>query len=311
MTNGFRRAKQGPNINQGDRVGSPFNYSLFGLHVRSDVELPEVPSNAASGEPDVRIEIAPVPELRAGDVRFTIEGVATYWIGQGSRIILQPDPGALERNVRLYLLGSAMGALLHQRGILPLHANAIELDGRAVAIMGPSGAGKSTLAAAFHDRGSRVMADDICPIVFGPDDRPCVSRGIPRLRLWADALAASGREPQAFPRSLADDDEYQKYDVALAADGAAGSVELAAIYVLADGEKFGIAVIQGIEAAEEIFAHTYRGHMVKIAGSAEAHWAACVRLIRATPVFRLTRPRDLAQLDQLCAEISAHACSLA
>ena len=44
-------------------------------------------------------------------------------------------PGASSRNVRVFLLGSAFGALLHQRGLLPLHANAVEVDGRAVATL--------------------------------------------------------------------------------------------------------------------------------------------------------------------------------
>ena len=57
-----------------------------------------------------------------------------------------------------------MGAALHQRGILPLHANAVEIDHRAVAFMGASGAGKSTLAAWFHDQGYPILADDVCVI---------------------------------------------------------------------------------------------------------------------------------------------------
>ena len=117
-----------------------------------------------------------------------------------------------ERNVRLFLLGSAFGVLLHQRGLLPLHANAIEIDGRAVAFMGPSGAGKSTLAAWFHDRAFRVIADNVCAISRNSEGRRQAAPGLPRLRLWAEALELMGRSSHALNRSFVDDDD-EKFDV--------------------------------------------------------------------------------------------------
>ena len=83
-----------------------------------------------------------------------------------AEIVAEPRQGVPDSNVRLFLLGSAMGALLHQRGLLPLHTNAVEVGGRAFAFMGKSGAGKSTLAAWFHDRGFRIVADDVCVVGF-------------------------------------------------------------------------------------------------------------------------------------------------
>src|SRR5258708_39789946 len=83
-----------------------------------------------------------------------------------------------------------MGAIFHQRGLLPLHANAIEVGGQAVAFVGPSGAGKSTLAAYFRDRGYRVLCDDVWVVSFGSDGEPLAWPGVPRVKLWGDALAA-------------------------------------------------------------------------------------------------------------------------
>ena len=78
--------------------------------------------------------------------------------------------------------------ILHQRSLLPLHANAMVVEGRAIGFMGHPGAGKSTLAAWFHDRGFDVLADDVCVVTPGPDGRPLAHPGIPRLRLWREAL---------------------------------------------------------------------------------------------------------------------------
>ena len=102
-------------------------------------------------------------QLRAGSI-VAVEGIAEYAVEGGRKIWVKPAENAPTRNVRLFLLGSVMGLLLHQRGDLPLHANAIEIDGKALAFAGPSGSGKSTLAGAFHDRGYRVIADDVCVV---------------------------------------------------------------------------------------------------------------------------------------------------
>ena len=146
---------------------------------------------------------------------FACPGGCGYAVLEGRRIIVDPADGADPRNVRLYLLGSAMGLLLHQRGVLPLHANAVEIDGQAFAFMGPSGAGKSTLAAWFHDQGLRVVADDVCAVHFDAQLRPWVSQGLPRLRLWKSALEATGRSDGHFQRSYAGDEQWDKFDVPL------------------------------------------------------------------------------------------------
>ncbi len=126
-------------------------YRLFGLNVRSEIDLPELTPCAIEAEPEVTIRLSDIgadvsaPGLHAvdGDLVFVAEDVARYRIAAGRTIVVERLPNSPARNVRLFLLGSAFGALLHQRGLLPLHANAVEIGGKAVAFMGESGAGKS------------------------------------------------------------------------------------------------------------------------------------------------------------------------
>ena len=104
-------------------------------------------------------------------------------------------PRPNDNDVRLFLLGSVMGALLHQRGWLPLHGSAIRLpDGTAAIFMGPSGVGKSTLAAAFRRRGYAVAADDVSLIFTGADGSPLLQPAYPELKLWAEAAAKIGED---------------------------------------------------------------------------------------------------------------------
>jgi hypothetical protein len=278
---------------------------LFGMRIRSDIPLPG-PEAEGTDEPDVVIELGavaassdPVPEILVDEhgATLTVEGVAKYRISNGRRVVVQPVAGVPEANVRLFLLGSAMGLLLHQRGLLPLHASAVEIDGRAVAFTGPSGSGKSTLAAAFHDRGHRVIADDICVIGFDGEGKASAYPGIPRMRLWEEALAATGRDAGAFELSYAGDESFRKFDVPVRLDpGKNGAAPLAAVLDLCVGEARKFRPIVGSEAADVIFANTYRGEYLNAAGHPASHWRTVIGLVRDVPIFELSRPRKLGEL---------------
>lgn len=297
-------------------MGGTFDYSVFGLHVRSHFELPELLAVPSMSEPDVTIRLGTIA-IPPGSPRglvptkegllLNIEGVAKYSITKGSRIIVDPEPGVPIVNVRLYLLGSVMGIVLHQRGLLPLHANCVEIGGRAFAFMGKSGAGKSTLAAWFHDRGHRVITDDVCVVRFDEEDRPYVNPGLPRLRLWREALEATGREPSLYQRSYAGDDTYEKFDVPISQQSGDAEIQLAGIYVLGTGDKLTIAHLQGVEAAEAVFANTYRGAYLSSVGNSRLHWEACLKLIGRTPIHLLVRKWSLSRLSSEGERIIAHA----
>ncbi|MFL6751761.1 MAG: hypothetical protein ACJ8FL_00820 [Sphingomicrobium sp.] len=292
------------------------DYQIFGLNVRSDIALPELLSAPEGLEPDVTVRVGNADAREPGRAGlhakgealiFVVPEIARYRIEQGRDVVVEPAPGAPERNVRLYLLGSVFGAILHQRGLLPLHANAVEIDGKAVAFMGASGEGKSTLAAWFHDRGHRVIADDVCVIGFDETSRAMVRPGLPRLRLWKEALEATGRVANDFPRSWEGDDDWDKFDVPLPRGVVASSpVELAAAYLLCRGDRLEITRLGGLEAIEAAMENTYRGQHIAIAGDPKVHWESCVRLVGTTPVFRLARPWGLDRLDKDVPQVMAH-----
>jgi hypothetical protein len=293
-----------------------FDYSVFGLRVRSSLHLPELLPAIGDGQPDVTIETASVPDERSpgqelsvvnGGVVLVIPDIVRFRISGGNAIAVDPVTGTPERNVRLYLLGSAFGALLHQRGLLPLHANAVEIDGKAVAFMGASGEGKSTLAAWFHDQGFNVIADDVCVVRAGDDGKPYALPGVARLRLWQDALEASGREPTSYERSYAFDESWNKFDVPIERTACIGSeFELRGIYDLCRSDQFRIDALSGIDAAEAVFANTYRGSYLSAAKGERKHWQSCVGLVRTIPIFRLGRPSDLRRMSEIFERIVDH-----
>ena len=283
-----------------------FYYTLFGLTVRSEIELPELrPAEAGgadAGGADVDIGLrdlgaaAPAREvagltLTADGVVLCVPGISRYLIEQGCRIVVDPDEGVSPRNVRLFLLGSAFGALLHQRGLLPLHANAIVIAGRAVAFTGRSGAGKSTLASLFHDRGHRLLSDDVCVIDFDGAGQPIVHAGIPHMRLWRDSLERSGRTADDFEAVL---DGRDKYTVPARWTGTPESAPLGAVFTLVnageDAARVAIRRLRGAEALNALIANTYRGRYVATLGDSRRHWAASLDIVAKVPVFELERP---------------------
>ena len=84
---------------------------------------------------------------------------------------------------------------LAAEGLLVLHASAVEVGDRALAIVGPSGAGKSTLAALLCAAGARLVADDALRVDATDSGAVCFpgSRGL-RLRPAPRASEAGSRE---------------------------------------------------------------------------------------------------------------------
>lgn len=291
-------------------------YGLFGLQVASDAPLPDLRPSTGAGEPDVVITHGAVPRAQAaeptglsvtaGGALLNIPDVGRYLIADGDSILVEPAAAATDRNVRLFLLGSAFGAILHQRGLLPLHANIIDFDGRAVAFMGHSGAGKSTLANWFNDHGRPILGDDVCVVTPDAAGQPIAEPGLPRIRLWQDALAASGRSADDYEASF---DDTAKYDVPTTGAAAPQPLPLAAVYVLsaaAPGQAGAIDRLTGIAAVQALVANTYRGAFLPLLGGTGRHLAQCVTLARRVPVFDLRRRWGLDVLGEEAAAIEAH-----
>jgi hypothetical protein len=295
-------------------------YSLFGLTIASDIALP-LPPAAADAAVDVTISQAPVDvegehgwgyAQVAGGTLLSVETVGRFLISGGQRIVVAPGAGASERNIRLFLLGSAFGALLHQRGLMPLHANAVVVDGRAFAFCGHSGAGKSTMAAWFHDRGHPILADDVCVIGFAADGAALAYPGVPRLRLWRQALEESGRFVDDYERSF---DALDKYDVPISGEERTEPAPLAAVYLLGragPGAEAGVIQrLTGVEAVETLVSNTYRGAYLTSIGGTGPHLAACVRIAKTVPIFRAERRWGFDAFDAEAGRLHDHALSLA
>jgi hypothetical protein len=289
------------------------HYALCGWHVASALDLPELPPwTNGPGDPDVTIAFGEVPAeipgavlstpfLQADDsgrARYTIPDVADYLIEHGNRITIAPAMAPDAPDIRLFLLGSVFGVLCNQRGVLPLHACSVEIDGGAIAFAGASGAGKSTLASAFHRRGFRLFSDDITPIEFAGGNVRFLP-GLRRIRLWADSVRAAAWDPAELERCR---EGLDKYSRALDSGFVTEPMKPLALFHLRQlPETVGEIMLnrlQGATAVREVGRQVYRWRSLQgAAGKVEA-MSRVVRTAAGIPRhFELWRRLDYGELD--------------
>lgn len=279
-------------------------YRIFDLNIMSVIPLPALPLSHPQTDavPDVVIEYGDIPDVLTnprikgvryqaapGEFLLRVDNVARYHVQDGSRITIMPEKGVGDDDVLIFLMGSAMGALLHQRSILVLHAGAITVNGESVIFSGPSGIGKSTLAAGFHQRGYPFLADDVCAITVA-NGHPSVIPGFPRLKLWADCLKKLNTGKDAL-KSIRRSRGLEKYFLPI--DGIQGaSVPLKSVFVIGttNTDKLEITTLKGGEKIDPIINNTYRLRFLEGLGGKKDHFTQCAAVAAKAAVYRTVRP---------------------
>jgi hypothetical protein len=287
-------------------------YRAFGLTIGSGMEIPEL--LPADGEPDVVIQRGSVPETlenpkmkgvrfqaKPGEFLLTVDSVARFRVLTGNRIIIDGYPGIDEKDIRLFLLGSAVGALLHQRGMLPLHASAVKVDDRCVVFCGASGNGKSTTARALVKRGYRFHSDDLCVISVNhtvDGNVPVVFPGYPQLKLWEDALKKMGDDTSGYSRVRR---VLDKYAVPAKDFYNTQPLPIKKIYILRPWEKEEIEMVAvtGMEKFNVLKNQTYRFQFLEGLKKEVSHFKSAGIVGNCAPISRVRRPQDISWLDRL------------
>lgn len=277
-----------------------WHYFAFGLSIESALELPELAplECAPAARADVTIRLKPVapPDgsgwpRRVGDrAYFSAEKTARFCIHGDREIDVELCEGGTERNLRVYLLGSALGLLFHRRGLLPLHANAIVVGGEAVAFAGRTGMGKSTLAAYFLSRGYPVLCDDVCVVSFDECGRPLAWPGLPRLKLWRDAAEKFGHDSEHLERAV---DGLEKFHVPFSGCAAEGPYPLTRLYILDNSvqDDAEIHALGGRAALQAVISNTYRRAFLARLGLTETHFMMAAGFVRKAKVYSAPRRR--------------------
>lgn len=281
-----------------------WNYRYAGLRIVSELRVPEwtvFEQPEPLDEADVRITLDEAQITHAGitadEFYFHIPEAGAYRVLRGREIVITPALDAGARELRLFLLGSAWGALCYQRGILALHTSVVQVGEFAMAFCGATGAGKSSVAAKLGERGYPLIGDDLCCFDFD-GDAPRVYPSAPRLKLWRDALANLGWREDSLERDHFRLDKFHVIDLPDTRRGKPEStVLLRAIYLLEWGAP-GITRLTGMNALRRLVAvATYRGELLEPMGQVAAHWQRCAELAQRVPVYQFARMRDWAAMN--------------
>lgn len=260
----------------------------------------------AHGHPNLRVRMFPGGDyfgLFYGDgARFAVERhgreVWADW----------PENYTLE-DACTYLIGPVMGFVLRLRGMLCLHASAVAVNDRAIALVGLPGAGKSTAAAAFACAGFPVISDDIV-VLTGKGDQFLVEPGYPRVNLWPDsALSLFGSE-DALPRITP---TWEKRYLSLDQNGhhfASRPLPLGAIYLL-EGRDVALTApvvedVSGQEAFVTLAANSYVNYLLD-QDMRRTEFEVLSRVVSKVPVRRVRPPAEPSVVFDLCKAIAADA----
>jgi hypothetical protein len=158
-------------------------YRAYGLTIRVPfacpaLTQPDADASAAPGTSGAAAELVvrerPVPRRlpapQAGEASweaapgaFLVRGGprAGRFLAEAGAVTLQRGPRCDDAVLARCFTDRVLPAVLRQRGLLVLHANAVATPRGVVVIGGESGAGKSTTLAALLGRGCRMLSDDV------------------------------------------------------------------------------------------------------------------------------------------------------
>jgi hypothetical protein len=287
-------------------------YKIYGLTVCSALPLPGLPP----ADPDlaeILVSYGPASDYAAEAsplapdcwvsitaCRFwcRVQGVARYLVPDKRRIIISPDPGADPRLVRQYLLAPVLYAPLYGRGLIPLHATAVEAGGGAVLLAGRKGAGKSSLAALLRRRGYRLIADDFCVTVTAAPGGIVALPGPPHLKLWPDMIEYLGEDRAALePLSRRE----EKFCLPLAGDYCPAARPVTHIYLLSptEGQGFSLTSLAGAGKLFPLLENTYFVPALDLAGLRDQHFRHLAALARQARVVAISYPRRQGLFQEL------------
>jgi hypothetical protein len=276
--------------------------TAFGLLFESDRNFEELnPARPGQSRPAVALRFGATPGQLTGSTQrlglceaseseflLSIPQVARYHVTRAA-ITVTPASEASDAKVRLFLFGSAMGALLHLNDVLILHGAAIRrTDGGCAVFCGRSTSGKSTTAAALVQRGYAPMADDIAAVHFDAAGQAWLHPGLARGKLWGDALEQLGMERGARAPIHEGLDKFQvAQELWHVPERVAEIHEIRA----QEGGGVGLAEITGLDKVGMLARQTYRARFVALLGRRREHMRQLGQLAPQVRTYALSRPR--------------------
>lgn len=286
-----------------------FKYKLFGLVLESELQLPELIDHPF-GKIDVIISFGAVPkhlpvvakrgvlfESGPDNYLFRKKDIGGFHVQNGNQITIQTAESVDENDLRLFLFGPVMGALLQQKNYIPLHGSAIVIGKMATIIIGNSAAGKSTIAASLKKKGYTVIADDISAIKKTDSGDFIIFPGIPYIKIWKNVL-----KELSISRSLDKvRPQLEKYKLPIDQSFEHESFIVNKIIAISTKNTEGISInkVLGFKKLELLKQQTYRYQYIEGMGYLPNHFMNITELAEKVNILAIKRPTSPLKIDEL------------
>ena len=284
-----------------------YYYSVFGLNVESELELPGVPKGNYNScdltitEGDVPDNLVEYVEYQGNfqyvgnEFLFKSKNSGKFLVKDSDTIIFERYKNSTYEDVRVLLLSVVLGIVLHKKEKFPLHASAVEHNGKTLLFSGQCGIGKSTLATAFIKRGAKLISDDIT-VIETLGNKFFAAPSFSHIKLWPDSLHALGFTPTDFEkfrprlekRKMTWDNMREE------------KAEIYALFFLQRNNmnKHKIEAPSIQDKISLLENNTFRIQHLKRIGNNQKHFETCCALAKSIPIKRLTYPQGEFMLDK-------------
>lgn len=293
-----------------------FTYRAYDLNIRSNIELPQLnPVSAevidltirsgpvSSAGLDKALVLKPLSQLNNDSLWFRVPGIAKFLVENGDRISFEAEAGTSLDDIRVYLLGTCLAAILYQKQRLVLRGAVVAKDEQSCFLLSGLGpVGKSAVAAYLHQQGYSLLADEFCVI----DSRVMVSPGFPRLKLWRDTLdrLEIGVDSLTPIRSA-----VKKYWLPVDSGFCDTPRKVSTVYILRlhNSDEFLFEEIRGVPKLQTLKQLGYQPSFLDTLMSSKSYLQQLMRLASNVRVVNIVWPDFYFRVEELVARIEGHA----
>lgn len=225
------------------------------------------------------------------EIQFSMDNFAAFKVTNGDTIEFFPyvenyDKALLE----LYVNGPILGAILHQRKILPLHASSIVYQEKGILFCGESGAGKSTTALVFMQSGASILADDVSPVLVEREQIFALGYSS-KLKLWEDTFQKLAIQ-KTTQQKIWTEDEREKFYHPLESQKTKQKIHF--LFFLKIGNNLGFKKVKGIEKFEKLHQHIFRNEFITLMPETQKSYIQQIKEICAhCELIEIKRPKEI------------------
>ncbi|WP_455718316.1 hypothetical protein [Anaerosporobacter sp.] len=289
-----------------------YYYSIYGLIVKSEIELPEAYEILETTAVDVTIGYGNMPEFILNKKSngsyssvFQREYSWVYYENEGDFLMLNGREIVVTlakryniKHIRAIILGTCLGNILYQRETIAIHGGAVVFGDKAVVVSGVSGAGKSTVSLALREKGGVFLADDTV-VAIAEEDYIYAYPGYPQQKMCKDTTTRFGFDINTL---IELEEERDKYALQLTEEEFCNikkPIHLMAFLDITDDEELVVEELQGNNKLQYLLQNQYAIESFRRGGLNKNIFRKCIECANRVKMILITRPKGKDYSDEI------------